>query len=318
MAAFFFVNAMQVDFESVLSMENIGMAKMFKSLRTQVIRGFGRHRIQSMRGTKQEKGNEDGIPFAKEMCANSGSFDMVTSEKFDLMVAISAGLKVNCAQLLLQVLLGMVNNPKRQSQGFVVQVSVLLEKLVKADLGGSVKLHPQKMLTSKSVQTYIKKNLDVKPAGETSKLSVDATGADGPEAKLEKIIEMEERVDNDPYNMDEHMEDANQTTKERQGGNASTIAQGELDISTACGPETYAEIEDWVDHIKQSMQEKSSDKTQEGDPNTERAIVKLLWFEYADNQQQLVDELAFVKSQFAEMIDCMKELHDAKKGKVVQ
>ncbi|KZV28645.1 hypothetical protein F511_13777 [Dorcoceras hygrometricum] len=35
---------------------------------------------------------------------------------------------------------------------------------------------------------------------------------------------------------------------------------------------------------------------------------------YADSQQQLVDELALVKSQLVEMIDCIKELRDAKKG----
>ncbi|KZV22633.1 branched-chain-amino-acid aminotransferase-like protein 2 [Dorcoceras hygrometricum] len=43
----------------------------------------------------------------------------------------------------------------------------------KADLGESVKLHPQKMLTSKSVQTYIKKNLEIKPAGESRKHTED-------------------------------------------------------------------------------------------------------------------------------------------------
>ncbi|KZV34489.1 hypothetical protein F511_17089 [Dorcoceras hygrometricum] len=37
---------------------------------------------------------------AKVLCAKAGSFDMVTSEKFDLMVAISAGFKVNWAQIL--------------------------------------------------------------------------------------------------------------------------------------------------------------------------------------------------------------------------
>ncbi|KZV38864.1 hypothetical protein F511_06922 [Dorcoceras hygrometricum] len=37
---------------------------------------------------------------AKALCAKAGSFDVVTSEKFDLMVAISAGLKVNWAHKL--------------------------------------------------------------------------------------------------------------------------------------------------------------------------------------------------------------------------
>ncbi|KZV40674.1 hypothetical protein F511_18430 [Dorcoceras hygrometricum] len=80
---------------------------------------------------------------AKAFYAKEGSFDMVTSEKFDLMVTITAGLIVNWVQVLFQVLVAMVNNPNRQSQGFAVQLSVLLERLVKADLGEVVKLHPQ-------------------------------------------------------------------------------------------------------------------------------------------------------------------------------
>ncbi|KZV49344.1 pentatricopeptide repeat-containing protein [Dorcoceras hygrometricum] len=67
---------------------------------------------------------------AKALCAKSGSFDMVTSKNFDLMVAITAGLK--------------------------------------ADLGESVKLHTQKLLTNKSVHMYIKNNLTVIPVGESS------------------------------------------------------------------------------------------------------------------------------------------------------
>ncbi|KZV34070.1 hypothetical protein F511_25165 [Dorcoceras hygrometricum] len=53
---------------------------------------------------------------AKALCAKAGSFDMVTSEKFDPMMAISAGLKVNWAQNIFNILLAMVNNPTRQSQ----------------------------------------------------------------------------------------------------------------------------------------------------------------------------------------------------------
>ncbi|KZV38383.1 hypothetical protein F511_13954 [Dorcoceras hygrometricum] len=57
---------------------------------------------------------------AKALCVKAGSFDVVTSEKFDFMVAITAGMKVNWGQILFQVLLSMINNPKRQSQGFAV------------------------------------------------------------------------------------------------------------------------------------------------------------------------------------------------------
>ncbi|KZV24827.1 hypothetical protein F511_13105 [Dorcoceras hygrometricum] len=81
---------------------------------------------------------------AKVLCAKDGSFDMVTSEKFDLMVAITVGLKVNWAQVLFQVLVAMVHNPSHQSQGFAVQLSVLLERLVKGRPRGVCQVAPSK------------------------------------------------------------------------------------------------------------------------------------------------------------------------------
>ncbi|KZV31869.1 hypothetical protein F511_43732 [Dorcoceras hygrometricum] len=244
MAASFFVNTLQVDFEFVLAMEHTGMARMFKSLEDTGINGFLEASNSVYEGvvteifvnakviagmivsfianrkmvltkdvftvacglpTKgmvgvldipketvvemQRRFSGSDMPFkaaskkkemkmefhllhdivAKASCVKAGSFDMVTREKFYLMVAITAGLKGNWAHILFQVLLAMVNNPTRQSQGFVVQVSVLLENLVKADLEETVKLHPQKVLNNKSVHTYIKKNLKVIPAGESRK-----------------------------------------------------------------------------------------------------------------------------------------------------
>ncbi|KZV42743.1 peroxisome biogenesis protein 6-like [Dorcoceras hygrometricum] len=100
------------------------------------------------------------------------------------MVAINAGLKVNWAQILFQVLLNMVKTPKRQSQGFAIQVSALLQHLVKENLGTSVKLHSQKVLTSKSVQTYIKRNTEIKATGESSKQNEDtASNTEGGESQ---------------------------------------------------------------------------------------------------------------------------------------
>ncbi|KZV52027.1 hypothetical protein F511_10247 [Dorcoceras hygrometricum] len=166
-----------VDFESVLAMEHSGMVDMFRTLEDTELQGFlnATHSVyeaavvEFFANTKviagtietviEMRGRFSGsdVPFrapskkkemkmefrmlhdimAKALCAKAGFFDMVTSEKFDLMVAISAGLK--------------------------------------ADLGESVKLHPQKVLTSKSVATYVKKNLKVTPAGESSKQTKDTT-----------------------------------------------------------------------------------------------------------------------------------------------
>ncbi|KZV55542.1 uridine-cytidine kinase C-like [Dorcoceras hygrometricum] len=206
MTASLFVNEMQVDFASVVAMENTEMARMFKTLEETWIKGklaltkdvfaqtFGLpiERMASFlyipnQTAVEMRGRFSGsdVPFREPNKKKEMKIEY--SEKFDLMVAITAGLKVNWAQVLFQVLTAMVNNPTRQSQGFAVQLSVLLERLVKADLGESVKLHPQKVLTNKSVHTYIKKNMGVVPAGETSKVSgatasEQQSNADGPQA----------------------------------------------------------------------------------------------------------------------------------------
>ncbi|KZV49302.1 hypothetical protein F511_23448 [Dorcoceras hygrometricum] len=134
---------------------------------------------------------------AKALCTKAGSFDVVTSEKFDLMVAISAGLKMNWGYFLFQTLVAMVYTPNKQSQGFAVQMSVLLEKLVKTDLGESVKLHPQKVLNNRSVPTYTKKNPAVVPDGESSKASGDTAGEKskivGPSGEIKKSEEVVEK-----------------------------------------------------------------------------------------------------------------------------
>ncbi|KZV58057.1 hypothetical protein F511_37465 [Dorcoceras hygrometricum] len=108
MVASLFVNAMQVDFTSVLAMEHTGMVRMFKSLEETGLKGF------------QEVSNS--------------VFEGAFTEFF-------ANAKVIAGTI---VLVAMVNNPNRQSQGFAVQISVLLKQLVKADLGEAVKLHQQK------------------------------------------------------------------------------------------------------------------------------------------------------------------------------
>ncbi|KZV29236.1 pentatricopeptide repeat 5 [Dorcoceras hygrometricum] len=60
-------------------------------------------------------------------------------------------------QLTRQPADAMVSMPGKQSQGYAVPLSILLEKLVKADLGKSVVIHPLKVLNNKSVITYMKK-----------------------------------------------------------------------------------------------------------------------------------------------------------------
>ncbi|KZV27675.1 hypothetical protein F511_11903 [Dorcoceras hygrometricum] len=111
---------------------------------------------------------------AKSLCAKAGSFDVVTTEKFEMMAAISVGLKIDWGHIMFQTLVAMVYMPGKQSQGFLLPLSILLEKLVKAGLGVSVALHPLKVLRNKYVLTYLKKNQEVDSEG--SKQSGEMAG----------------------------------------------------------------------------------------------------------------------------------------------
>ncbi|KZV57387.1 hypothetical protein F511_32356 [Dorcoceras hygrometricum] len=114
---------------------------------------------------------------AKSLSAKVGSFDVTTTERFDMMVTISVGLKINWGHVLFKTLVSMFYSPGKQSPGYVVHISILLEKLVKVDLGESVALHPLKMLNKKFVLTYLKKNQGSPQAGEVSKISGDKAEA---------------------------------------------------------------------------------------------------------------------------------------------
>ncbi|KZV41262.1 hypothetical protein F511_41659 [Dorcoceras hygrometricum] len=203
MAASFFGNALQVEFDFVLGMENAGMVEIavaeffanakvlagtivssFVTMKFVISKemfaeafGLPTEGMVGFLGIQKETVKEMRVKFLgtdapfrspstkmeflllhdiveKKLCAKSGSFDMVTSEKFDMMVAITAGLK----------------------------------NVLKEDLGELVKLHPQKVLTSKSVQTYIKKNLDVKPTGETSKQTEDTASNNEGDTRKKKLV----------------------------------------------------------------------------------------------------------------------------------
>ncbi|KZV39394.1 hypothetical protein F511_23554 [Dorcoceras hygrometricum] len=149
MASSLSVNALQVEFESVLAMEHTGMTRMFQTLVDTGLKGFlaasgsiyeaavielfanarviaGTIEATSFLDVPKETVVEmqnrcfgSDVPFRapskkcemnmeflllhdiveKAQCAKAGSFDVVTSEKFDLMMAISAEFMVNWSVL---------------------------------------------------------------------------------------------------------------------------------------------------------------------------------------------------------------------------
>ncbi|KZV39148.1 hypothetical protein F511_12293 [Dorcoceras hygrometricum] len=179
MAASLSINAMQVNFESVLGMEHAGMVRMFKSLEETGLKGFLEVSgsvydgvvIEFFVNAKVIVGKivsfvaNRKLVIMKDVFAEAfgiSSKGMAPNKKkemkieyrllHDIVAKDLAILKVNWAHDLFQTLVAMVHMPTRQSQGFSMQLSVLLEKVFKADLGESVKLHPLKAVEKKPVE----------------------------------------------------------------------------------------------------------------------------------------------------------------------
>ncbi|KZV15931.1 hypothetical protein F511_08722 [Dorcoceras hygrometricum] len=95
---------------------------------------------------------------AKALTAKAGSFDAVTQSRFDLMVAIMGGIKINWSKILFMILKAMVAPSTKQAQGFSVQLILLLKGVLGLKLGEFMTLPFLSILSAKSVGTYLVKN----------------------------------------------------------------------------------------------------------------------------------------------------------------
>ncbi|KZV29330.1 dystroglycan-like [Dorcoceras hygrometricum] len=260
----------------------------------------------------------------KALCEKAGSFDMVASEKFDLMVAISAGLKVNWAQILFNALLAMVNNPSRQSLGYAVQISILLGTLVKADLGESVKMHPQKVLTGKSVATYIKKNLKVTPAGNThisfledsdysntrSQQMLISSPPISPHAgsKLEEVEKIVASLDYRVMSIYSRMLPMDSKVKSVD----SRLGSMDSKLEQLLNLQSF--VKHNIGHSRRAFYDKI-DTVAGNVKSSQTALETTVLHHLTEHQLQLANDLGFVKMQLAEFVDHFKNAGDAKKGK---
>ncbi|KZV56632.1 hypothetical protein F511_11123 [Dorcoceras hygrometricum] len=91
----------------------------------------------------------------KLVIVKAGSFDAVTHERFFMMTAIYGGIKVNWGRLLFNIFKDMVMPGSRQASGYAVQICILLKNVQNLKLGDSKEFPPLKILTAKTVGTYI-------------------------------------------------------------------------------------------------------------------------------------------------------------------
>ncbi|KZV38158.1 NB-ARC domain containing protein [Dorcoceras hygrometricum] len=104
---------------------------------------------------------------AKSLIVKAGSFDAVTHERFLMMTAIHFGIKVNWSKILFEVLNEMVNKTIKRSKGFAVQICVLLKGDPAVTLGDETTFPQLKILSAKTVSTYVAMNNTTDSHGET-------------------------------------------------------------------------------------------------------------------------------------------------------
>ncbi|KZV41942.1 hypothetical protein F511_31937 [Dorcoceras hygrometricum] len=98
---------------------------------------------------------------AKSVTVKAGSFDAVTHERFLLMTAIHYGLKINWSKILFDILKDVVTPSSKQSKGFATQICVLIKGGPDLTLGEANTFPPLKILTIKTLGTYVAKNKSI-------------------------------------------------------------------------------------------------------------------------------------------------------------
>ncbi|KZV44331.1 hypothetical protein F511_18133 [Dorcoceras hygrometricum] len=119
---------------------------------------------------------------AKAVTVKVGSFDAVTVERFQMMTAIHYGLKVNWGKVLFNVLKDMVDQSQRKEKGFAAQIDVLLKGMTTITMGNGVSFPSAKILSMKTVNTYIATNTTIDAREEQGMVS-EATVKRTPKSK---------------------------------------------------------------------------------------------------------------------------------------
>ncbi|KZV33694.1 hypothetical protein F511_30806 [Dorcoceras hygrometricum] len=110
---------------------------------------------------------------AKSVTVKAGSFDAVTHERFLLMKSIHCGLKINWSKIFFDILKDMVTPSSKQANGFAAQICILLKGAPDLTLGEAKTFPPLKILTIKTVGTYVAKNKSITAEEATDEMPVE-------------------------------------------------------------------------------------------------------------------------------------------------
>ncbi|KZV36801.1 hypothetical protein F511_09492 [Dorcoceras hygrometricum] len=185
MATSLIQNALQVNFDSVLSFPDEVMVQMFKYLESKRVRGFlgcpsvlyeddlvvffAHSLVREKEVISCVQGKFVGI--VEEQFA--GAFGLPTEELTSMYevpkdliydarsVFSTSGEQINWRKILFDILKDMVTPSSKQAKGFAAQICVLLKGAPNLTLGEAKTFPPLKILIVKTVGTYIAKNKSI-------------------------------------------------------------------------------------------------------------------------------------------------------------
>ncbi|KZV21593.1 hypothetical protein F511_23633 [Dorcoceras hygrometricum] len=168
---------------------------------------------------------------AKAITVKAGSFDSVTVERFQMMTAIQYGLKVNWGKVLFNVLTDMVDRSQKKAKGFAAQIGVLLKGIPAITMGDGVPFPSAKVLSMRTVHTYIVTNTTIDACTESEEPGMAKTpkAKKKPSSADEMTIDMFAEFTSKKRSATEA--DVPIITKKRRTGKRKpSVSQAKLDI----------------------------------------------------------------------------------------
>ncbi|KZV45049.1 dystroglycan-like [Dorcoceras hygrometricum] len=169
---------------------------------------------------------------AKAITVKACSFDSVTVERFQMMTVVQCGLKVNWGKVLFNVLKDMVDRTQKKAKGFAAQIGVLLKGIPAIPMGDGVPFPSAKVLSMRTVHTYIVTNTTIDARTESEEPGM---------AKTPKAMKKLSSVDEMPVDMFAEFTASEKrsateadapiiTKKRRTGKSKPSVSQAKLDI----------------------------------------------------------------------------------------
>ncbi|KZV19619.1 hypothetical protein F511_10522 [Dorcoceras hygrometricum] len=169
---------------------------------------------------------------AKAITVKAGSFDSVTVECFQMMTAVQYGLKVNWGKVLFNVLKDMVDRSQKKAKGFAAQIGVLLKGIPAITMGDGVPFPSAKVLSMRTVHTYIVTNttIDARTESEEPGMAKTPKAKKKPSSADEMPIDMFAEFTASKKRSATEADAPIITKKRRTGKSKPSVSQENLDI----------------------------------------------------------------------------------------